>query len=160
MEKYYQPKSLYLLSLEKFVTNTMLDVKGLLDHPLVKYLPPSIQRDLRHKVTLCDICDKLHIEETYTVMHTTMYESYQESRVCKSCLESRQCECWACAQRIEVREYVEFTNKFKSFSRIYEIPAIMTDYVEHDSNLHVTLCHRCDGFFWPCDKCGAWINEA
>lgn len=161
---HYQPSSLYNLSFAKFITNlsfkSTASTMASFEHSQLDCLPRNIQQDFHHRVTLCGVCGKLHIvDETFLVVRTTKEAHYQESRICGTCLESIHFECWACSQRIEAAKYLEFKRDFKSSSAMCDLPAIMTNYVRSDPKQYLTLCHRCDGFFWPCDYCGSWINE-
>lgn len=165
MSNKYQPSSLYNLSFEKFVTNissrSTASTMKTFKNPQLDYLPRTIQRDFHRRVALCSYCGKLHsIDNMFLVVRTTVETNCHESHICESCLESIHFECWACTQRIVAAKYLEFKKDFKSSSAMYELPAIMTNYVRSDPKQYLTLCHRCDGFFWPCDFCGAWINEA
>lgn len=155
--KLQQPSSLYDLSFAKFVSTLKPpDTISSNYPPQLDYLPHTIQRDFYEKATVCSICAKIRIDKTFRITFTTNEMDLRDSRVCNSCLG--RFECWACARRIDATEYLDFVNEFTTLQMLNYIPAIMTNYIRNDE--HLTLCYRCDGFFWPCDYCGAWINEA
>lgn len=157
----HQPSSLYNLSFVKFIAT--LRINGITQMPLLhkklEYLPHTIQRDFHRRVTLCNFCTKLHIDGTFPMVRASAETNYQETRICQSCVEAIDFTCWACTQHITVEGYTKFVSTFKSFSRMHEIPAIMTNYVRRDPTKYITLCYRCDNLFLPCDYCGTWINE-
>lgn len=155
----HQPSSLYDMSLNRVIRG-LSSKSSMLKDALFAQLPQSISRDFDRRATLCSVCGKYHVERTFLIVRTTQETTCYESRICKSCVSIVQYECWACKERIDVSRYLEFEEKFVSQSHLYEMPALMTHYSDQRMpHRYLTLCHRCDGFFWPCDYCGAWINE-
>lgn len=142
----YEPKSLYELALN--VTCTVYN-------NLIIDLPQTINADISKRIFICYNCKVTGLTERFLITRTNESVNRQNYFICHQCIYKNNFKCWACLDTIKINNYKVFKEQYESMSAFYESP-IMTIY--NFNKKEVILCFKCDGFFWPCDDCGIWIN--